>query len=239
MALARYGEGAVFYSGLHSLWRWRFPFENYDHDRFFSQIVRYLGETRLLGAQKQVALQTDRKRYAPGAEAVIALTVFDPALLVQLRNERLLATVTDERGAAFAVPLVPDLGRQAFVGRFTPRRVGDYRVHADHVLAAATSDQRTLFDETTHFDVRLQSLEEVDPTADLEGLARLAAATGGRAYDHTTLARLGELPGLVPADPQLLPHHTEKEIWDSVFFWAGLVALMTVEWVLRKKWSLL
>src|SRR2546423_3102117 len=95
MAIWRYGEGAVFYSGIDALWRWRYPYENYDHDRFFSQIVRYLGETRILGAQKQVVLQTDQKLYAPGGDVRISLTVLDPALLSQLRNESLQATITD------------------------------------------------------------------------------------------------------------------------------------------------
>src|SRR5262249_26864672 len=179
----RYGEGAVFYSGVDALWRWRYPFENYDHDRFFSQIIRYLGETRLLGAQKQVVLQTDQKLYSPGGDVRLSLTVLDPALLSQLRNETLLATVTDPEKGSYKVPLtLPNATGQNFVGHYRPKRVGEYVVQADHALADASSARKKVFDETARFDVRLQSLEDLDTTADLEGLARLASITGGRSY---------------------------------------------------------
>ena len=66
MAIHRYGEGAVFFSGINGLWRWRFPGESYDYDRFWARAIRYLGETRLKGTQQHVALSTDRHSYSPG-----------------------------------------------------------------------------------------------------------------------------------------------------------------------------
>ncbi len=240
IAVWRYGEGAVFYSGIDSMWRWRFPFENYDYDRFYTQTVRYLGETRLLGSQKQVVLQTDEKLYSPGGDVQISLTVLDPALLAQLRSESLLATVTDPQGGQFRVPLaLAGAKSQALVGHYRPKRVGEYAVHAEHTLADATSEQKTVFDETTHFNVRLQSLEDADTTADLESLARLASITGGKSYDHTNIATLGELPSSIPSDPQLIPHRTEEDIWDSPLFLAVFLLLISTEWALRKMWSLL
>jgi hypothetical protein len=240
MAIWRYGEGAVFYSGIDALWRWRFPFENYDHDRFFSQIVRYLGETRLLGAQKQVVLQTDQKLYSPGGDVRISLTVLDPALLAQLRQESLQATITDPAKGTYLVPLtLADAKSQTFIGHYRPKRVGDYVVKADHSLADASSAKKKVYDESAHFQVRLQSLEDIDTTADLEGLARLAAVTGGKSYDHTNIKDLGELPGTFLTEPQLIPHRTEEDIWASPLFLFAFLGLICTEWVLRKKWSLL
>lgn len=237
MALWRYGEGAVFYSGVDSLWRWRYPCENYDHSRFFSQVIRYLGETRLLGAQKQVVLQTDQKLYSPGGNVQLSLTVLDPSLLAQLRNEELLATVIDPQGGTFRVPLRPK--GQNFAGSYRPKRVGEYRVQADHTLADASSARKKVFDETTRFDVRLQSLEDLDTTADLDSLAQLASRTGGRAYDSDTIKQIGELPSTFSPEPQLIPHRTEEDIWDSPLFLLLFLGCVTTEWVLRKKWSLL
>jgi hypothetical protein len=237
MALWRYGEGAVFYSGVDALWRWRYPFENFDHNRFFSQIIRYLGETRLLGSQKQVVLQTDQKLYSPGGNVQVSLSVLDPSLLSQLRNENVMATVTDPQQGEYKVPLT--LKGQTLVGSYRPKRVGTYKVQSDHTLADASSARKKVFDETTRFDVRLQSLEDIDTTADLEGLARLAQVTSGRAYDHTTIKNLGELPGTLSPEPQLIPHRTEEDIWDSPLFLLLFLGAITAEWVLRKKWSLL
>jgi len=237
MALWRYGEGAVFYSGVDALWRWRYPYENYDHHRFFTQIIRYLGETRLLGAQKQVVLQTDQKLYAPGGDVQVALTVIDPSLLAQLRNETLLATVRDPQGGDFKVPL--SLKGPRFIGHYRPKRVGEYVVQADHTLADASSARKKVFEETTRFDVRLQSLEDIDTTADLEGMARLARITGGQAYDHTNLKNLGEMPATLSPQPQLIPHRAEEDIWDSPLFLLLFLGTISTEWILRKKWSLL
>jgi len=237
MALWRYGEGAVFYSSVDALWRWRYPYENFDHNRFFSQIIRYLGETRLLGAQKQVVMQTDQKLYSPGGAVQVSLSVLDPSLLAQLRNENLLATVTDPQGGAYKVPLA--LKGQSFIGQYRPKRIGAYTVQTDHTLADASSAQKKVFDETARFDVRLQSLEDLDTTADLEGLARLAQLTGGRSYDHATIKNLGELPGTLSPEPQLIPHRTEEDVWDSPLFLLLFLGTLTGEWVLRKKWSLL
>ena len=109
MAIHRYYEGAVFYCGLDSLWRWRFPYESYDYDRFWVNVIRYLGETRLRGTQQQVALATDRASYAPGEEVQVRLRVLDPALMAQLEGQTLYASVDQpaERradGAAQARP---------------------------------------------------------------------------------------------------------------------------------------
>src|SRR4029077_14769332 len=100
-------------------------------------------ETRLLGAQKQVVLQTDQKLYTPGGDARISLTVLDPALLAQLRNEALQATITDSAKGTYHVPLtLADAKTHTFVGHYPPKRIGDYVVKADHSLADASSAQK-------------------------------------------------------------------------------------------------
>jgi hypothetical protein len=178
--------------------------------------------------------------YSPGGDVRISLTVLDPALLAQLRNETLLAAVTDPTKGAYQVPLtLANPAGQTFLGHYRPKQVGEYTVRADHALAGTSSALKKVFDETARFEVRLQSLEDLDTTADLEGMARLASATGGRAYDHTTIKDLGELPGTLSPDPQRIPHRAEEDVWDSPLFLFVFLGTITTEWVLRKKWSLL
>jgi hypothetical protein len=107
------------------------------------------------------------------------------------------------------------------------------------VLAEGTSDEKKLFDETQHFDVRLQSLELVDTTADLDAMGQLAERTGGRAYNHHNMDTLDELVSLIPQKKQSIPHETDEEIWDSMLFLLVFLGLVTVEWSLRKGWGLL
>jgi hypothetical protein len=241
MALMKYGKGSSVFLGLNTLWKWRYPMECYDYDQFWTQTVRYLGEYRMLGSQRQVVLATDKKLYAPGEAVQITLSVLDPALASQLRTEQLFATVTDPHKGEFKVLLKPagqDFATQR--GTFTAGRIGEHLARVNHVLAADLAARKALFDEKTHFDVRLQSLEFKDGTADLAALAALAAQTGGRALDHATIgAGIKELPRALDAAPQLVPHETYADLWDRWYILLALLALGTVELWFRRNWGLL
>jgi len=241
MALQRYEKGVVFYTGVQTLWRWRYPYENYDYDRFWRQLVRYLAETKLLGAQKQVALYTDKATYSPGEAVQISLAVLDPALLNQLRREAISALVVEENGAEFRVPMSAVVGEgvSEYRASYRARRVGRYRVNVKHALARGSSDQRPLFDEWRPFTVQLQSLEFVDTTADPGAMRELATATGGKALERQGLRDVASLADAIPTEPQLIPHETIEDFWDSPLFLVLFLGCITTEWALRKHWELL
>lgn len=241
MALQRYEKGVVFYTGLQTLWRWRYPYENYDYDRFWRQLIRYLSEAKLLGTQKQVALYTDKATYSPGESVQISLAVLDPALLNQLRQEAIVATVSEESGAELRLPMRPLVGEgvSEYRAEYRPRRVGRYKVNVQHALARGSSDRKPLFNESRPFSVELQSLEFVNATADPQAMAALAAETGGKAFARQGLRDLASLAKEVPAEPQLVAHRTIEDFWDSPLFLLAFLAIIGTEWVLRKRWELL
>lgn len=241
MALQRYEKGVVFYTGLQTLWRWRYPYENYDYDRFWRQLVRYLSEAKLLGAQKQVALYTDKATYSPGENVQITLAVLDPALLNQLRQESLVATVVEESGGELRVPMRPVAGEgmAEYRAEYRARRVGRYKANVQHALARGSSDRRPLFNESRPFDVELQSLEFLNPTADPAAMARLAAATGGKAFARQGLRDLAALANDIPREPQVVALRTVEDFWDSPLFLLIFLGIICTEWVLRKKWELI
>ncbi len=241
MALQRYEKGVVFYTGLQTLWRWRYPYENYDYDRFWRQLVRYLSEAKLLGTQKQVALYTDKATYSPGESVQISLAVLDPALLNQLRQEAIVATVIEESGAELRVPMRPVVGEgmSEYRADYRARRVGRYKVNVQHALARGSSDRKPLFNESRPFSVELQSLEFVNATADPQAMAKLAAETGGKAFARQGLRDLASLAKDVPTEPQFVANRTIQDFWDSPLFLLAFLAIISTEWVLRKKWELL
>jgi len=241
MALMKYGKGSTIFLGVHTMWRWRFPTENFDYDQFWSQTVRYLAEYRMLGAQRQVTLNTDKKMYSPGETVRITLSVLDPALVKQLRTEQVFATVTDQSEGEYRTMLRAAPGDPAkLTGTFAARRLGEHEVRARHVLAEDLAAQRALFDEKTHFGVRMQSLEFRDTTADLAALRELAEITGGMALDHRTVAE-GLKPALasVDATPQFVPHESFDDLWDRWYVLALLLALGAIELWFRRNWGLL
>ena len=240
MAIHRYHEGAVFYSGINSLWRWRYPYGSYDYDRFWTNVIRYLGETRLRGTQQQVALSTDRRSYAPGEEVQVRLRMLDPALMAQLEGQALYASVSTPQKEVQMVPLRPDLsGEMLYLGTYRARRVGSMVVRAKQAAPGASSEAKPLFDVKHTFLVKMQSLEAKDTSADLEAMKDLAGQTGGKHFDYRNMARIEELVEDIPADPQILSEEVLVEVWDGTIFLGLFVLLIGSEWSLRKLWGLL
>lgn len=241
MALMRYGKGSTAYLGLNFMWKWRYPMESYDYDQFWTQTVRYLAEYRMLGAQRQVLLSTDKKTYAPGENVQIQLSILDPALVNQLRTEQVVATVTDAHRGEYKVLLKPrpeDLSTHR--GTFPAARLGEHEVRVSHVLAEDLAARKALFDEKVHFDVRMQSLEFKDTTSDLPGLAAVAEQTGGTSWEHSTMGEgVKKLPPLVDATPQSVPRESYADLWDRWYVLVLLIALATVELWFRRNWGLL
>jgi len=242
MAIHRFGEGSVIYLGTDEIWRLRYPYGSYDYDLFWSHLVRYLGETRLLGAQKQVALSTDKKVYAPGEKVKVKLQVLDHALLQQLEGEQVTATVTDSNKAKQIIPLERDAtGQPAYYGAYPSRRVGPHVIEAKHSLSTADTEAKSLYDIEESFKVELLPLESLDTRADLEGMRKLAENSGGTYLDHRTMNRdaLTKLAQSIPTDKLLIPHESVHEVWDT---WIALLLILicvTTEWSLRKFWGLL
>jgi hypothetical protein len=227
--------------GINTMWRWRFPMESFDYDQFWSQTCRYLAEYRMLGSQRQVLLTTDKKEYAPGETVNVQLSILDPALVSQLRTEETLASVTDQTKGEYRIPLRPsDKDESARLGRFMARRIGEHEVRAQHVLAADLAARKSLFDEKTHFAVRMLSLEFKDTTADLAALSAVAERTGGVALDHTNAGQgLKTLASKVDRTPQLIQRESFDELWDRWYVLALLLALGAGELWFRRSWGLL
>jgi hypothetical protein len=240
MAIHRYYEGAVFYCGLDSLWQWRFPYESYDYDRFWVNVIRYLGETRLRGTQQQVVLASDRASYAPGEEVQVRLRVLDPALMAQLEGQTLYASVTSPQKDVQMVPLKPDPGGEMlYLGTHRARRIGSMVVRARQAAPGASSEEKPLFEVEHPFQVRMQSLEARETSADLEAMRKLSRETGGEYFDYHNMASVEDLARSIPADPQVLTEQVVVEVWDGSVLLALFLVLICAEWSLRKWWGLL
>ena len=243
MAIQRYGEGAVFYSGIDSLWRWRYPYESFEYDRFWTRVIRYLGETRLHGAQQQVALRTDRKSYSPGETAVVQLRILDPALMAQLAEAEVYASVTSPEKDRHMVRLTPQPARAGvYEGRYAARVLGSLVVNVRQAAPESDSEQKPLFDVSGSFEVKMQSLEDKDTSADLAAAAAVAGKTGGRVADYRTLRTPEDLDALAAAidtAPQRIERTVRVEVWDGAIFLGLFLVLISAEWCLRKWWGLL
>jgi hypothetical protein len=80
-------------------------------------------------------------------------------------------------------------------------------------------------------------LEFVNPSLDRPRLESIAQTTGGRCVG------LHELPALldgISGEARRVPIRTERrDLWDRAGVLLAVIALLTVEWILRKKFNLL
>jgi hypothetical protein len=242
MAVQRFGEGLVTYLGTDEIWRWRNPYGTHDYELFWSHLVRYLGETRLMGTQQQVALGSDKQVYAPGEKARLKLQVLDQALYQQLTGEQLTATVVDASKAKQVIALERDpQGQPFYQGVYLARQVGPHQVDAWHALSTSDTAAKRLFEVRGSFKVEMVPLESLDPRADLEAMQKLARATGGVSLDHRTMTRdaLSKLTASISTEPLRLSQEQVREVWDTWMALALVLLLLTAEWTLRKLWGVL
>jgi len=239
MAIHRYGEGAVLYLGISSLWRWRFPYGSYDYDRLWTRAIRYLGETRLKGMQKQVSLSSDKQLYAPGERIRLMLRILDPALLVQLKGQPIFASVAGAKGDSLMVTLRQSGKAPLFEGFTVARNVGQILTKVRQIAPNSDSEAKPLFEIKHSFTVNMRSLEQVDTRADLEGMKALAESTGGEFYSYREMSTLNELPSKISTEPQIIRKERIEEVWDSITILILFLLLASFEWALRKKWRLL
>jgi len=240
MAIHRYEDGAVFLSALDSLWQWRHPAESFDYDRLWTRIIRYLGEARLLGTQQQVALSTGKRSYNPGENVQIQMRVLDPALLSQLSGQSLFAAVSSEAKDPYMVPLKLDpQGEPILRGDYRARRVGTMLIHARQTAPDAPSDAKPLYDVKHGFQVRMQSLEEADTSADLKSMETLARSTDGLWLNEQNMNDLDALIRALPTETQKRTDTIVEELWDAWPLIIIFLMLVSAELALRKWWGML
>jgi uncharacterized membrane protein len=238
VAAHRYREGAVMYCGLDSLWLWRYPYESFDYDRFWTRAIRYLGESKLKGAQQQVALSSNQHIYAPGETVELSLRILDPSLAGQLNRQPIRVSVVSPNKVSDPVTLRA-VADNLYKGKYRALRVGSLTAQVEQ--KGTDSEHKVLFKAEHHFEVKHQSLEAKDPTADLEAMKKLAEDTKGEYVDcrNMTPERLREVAANLPKKPKVSEWQEKRDIWDGAAFLFVFLALVSSEWSLRKWWGLL
>lgn len=229
VAVHRFGEGrAMVFTG-EAAWRWRMllPAEDRTYDVFWRQAVRWLA----LAAPDPVAVVVPAAS-APGD--LVRLRVAARTAAFEPRTRAAVEVrVSGPAGDLARIPAVPNQDGASpgvFVAHFRPPAAGVYRVAADvedgegRAEAAATS-----------MLVGGADPEMTDPRLNSEVLQRLAGSSGGRVIDPGEVAALaGRLQASVPAATILV----RRDLWHNAWSFALLVALLSAEWVLRRRWGM-
>jgi len=230
LVAGQFGPGRTVYMGFSGSWRWRQVGERY-FDQFWVRAVRYLMEGRLLGERNRGRLATERDVYPVGEQVTVTAELYNAAFR-PLDAEQVEATLQPPGQPAETLVLTPvanEPGR--YRGSFVARQMGlnEIALTLDDGPADAAEPVRLARQVT----VEIPQVEFADTRLNRSLLQQLAERTGGTylAIDQTHV--LDDL--IPPRSETLIIRGKPIELWDNWPLMVVLIALLTVEWALRKR----
>lgn len=258
-ACQSYGRGRTFAMLPDTTFDWGKDFErswgesdNRYFRKFWRNAVSWLGENSAQGSRR-LRIETDKQIYRPDQPIRVTVRAYDEKL-EETTKYRLVAQLHASRTQAAApagqpeaplqeIPLTPGSGDSAYGGELS--------APSPNLLAAAfdTASLRPLTLEVAAYegsstaakaDVELQLLNDFaefhDPRPDAQRLEQLAQASGGQVLRSPL-----ELTTLLSSYQPALGERTvwRQPLWDRPALWLLLLALLTAEWIVRRKRGLM
>ncbi len=217
--------------GTDETWRWRRNVGERYFTRMWGQILLRLGLPRLLGASQLTQLVTDKKAYVSGERITISGKLYRSGL----------DPVTDQTVAG-AIEIKPDSAgatgelKKEVELRATPGKPGFYQGE----IMATTPGVYTFSSSTDStakldFQVTQPRLEFGDTALNVKLLKSMAEASGGAFYREEDLYKL---PDILGNKTDKVSSPAEFEIFFMPVYFALMMVIATVEWILRKLWKL-
>lgn len=227
VAVQRYGSGRSMVFAGEASWRWRMmvPASDRTYEYFWRQTGRWLAAP------------------APDPVSVIVPGAAEPGDAVQLEvdardsefapvpDATVNATLSGPGGVSQPLAMRPQAGT---TGRFSaivrPEQTGLYRVQVE-----ARRGTRSLGTADRWFYVGGGDREFSDPRLNDAFLSRIARASGGQ------YVAAGDAASIVPLLQSAVPRNVQPErrdVWHEPWVFALVAALLSVEWILRRRWGL-
>jgi hypothetical protein len=194
-------------------------------------MVRWLaGRAEAVEAEAGVVATTDKGYYDPEEPIQIAAVVRD-------EHGEGTGTATVEakvrgpggRPDKVGLSSVPGPGGH-YGGTFEPRTAGGHEI-----VVEARLDELTIQSEEIAVEVGRPNLEFEKLDLDEKMLAQIAADTGGRYVHVTTADRLIEQLDSTQRKKRI---YLERPLFSPPLFWVLFVAVVTAEWVMRRRFQL-
>ncbi|HEY4761318.1 MAG TPA: hypothetical protein VIH42_12115, partial [Thermoguttaceae bacterium] len=225
----QYGDGRVMAFAGDSTWRWAMHGFKAEHKRFWRQIVLWLAK-KDQAEEASVWVKLDQRRFAPLQRVEFTAGAQDPTG-EPLKDAEFKAEIVLPDGTRRQLPLVRQEDHMAGSLRDT-QTAGDYVIEVK-----ALQKGHEIGSARARFLVFHQDLELDNASADAATMETLAAMTGGQSLAPE---QLGELVKRLTEQTSNLEiqQETKKTFWDTWMFFLMIVALLSMEWYLRKRWGL-
>jgi hypothetical protein len=236
LALHRYARGWVMMLGFDRTWRLRYRVGDIRHHKFWGQVLRWASADKLQVGTDRIRLGTNQTLYDPDEpvhiKAKLTREDHSPVISQQVAvnvysgERRVLRKPLDYVAASAGI-------YEAELGVLPPG--GRYRIELD-VKGAGLADLEAAKVSTEVVVSPAQADELTELSADRAVLDQLAALTGGAVATPADAADLVKRLGPGTHTVTEAKHYL---LWNSWPLLLTIIAVATVEWILRKRWGLL
>lgn len=242
LAVQSFGKGAVAVLTADTTWRWsRLPRLAGRPDtlyvRFWSQLVRWLAHRDAASERTALTVSTDAASYRRGRRVMVSVRR-NPAVMIPGADgseTSLDVTVINPDGRK--TPLSPDADAtdpNLWTASYFPDRGGRFEVWAR--LARAGGDERVdVANRQTEFIVEGSKIELEDPTPNNALLREIARLTGGVFAQLDQPEETAALVDQLPAGARVTAKVHTSHVWNSPVLFLLFLALVTVEWIVRRR----
>jgi hypothetical protein len=229
VATQNYGAGRVLYVGTDGTWNWRYKVADRVHAFFWSQAMRWGTSNRMVGGPRLKA-GTDRRQLRPGENVEVLARPRDTEGK-SINDAMIMAEIVDaERPQKVQLQLVPESGGlyRGFLQNL-PAGIHTIRI-------APTSPGFEGIQQDVQIIVReIAGQEGVELARDAARLSAMAKSGSGRYVDILDTPELfSQLAG--QGRDRIIEN--SYQVWSSYPALLLVVALLGIEWFLRKRMGL-
>jgi len=222
------GAGRSLYIGIEASWRWRYVHDGYYHRRFWARAMRYLASMRT----RRIVITTGGSQFAAGEKITIEVKAFDKEYK-PLTDKTFTVEMIDTATGKSEVIELPAVDVEKKPGRYkrtiVARRTGTFKLTALRSGADLPDDVKA-----KQIVVELPQAEARRPEADPETLRSIAS----REDRFLEIQDVGRLAELIPHGRLKTTRQQIHKLWDCPLTLILIVLLLTIEWIVRKKYNM-
>jgi len=228
IAFQRYGKGMVLMIAGDDLWQWAFgayPFGGDDsyYRKFWSGTIRWLASVRTQA--DQVSVTTRKQTYSRDEKVRVTAYVYnenyDPVNDAQIKAQ----VQTPAKTTRDLIFTLEENGR--YTTEFSPTMDGSYKIDVE-----AQRNGNLIGKNSTEFIVQTATLEFLNTQLNEPLLKEIADISGGSYYK---INGISEIPSSIKETKDTVVSTRERSIWDNAFVLIAVIALLTTEWLIRKR----
>ena len=237
LAIGRFGKGRTLALMTDDAWRWNFIAVGnketpQNHLKLIRQAVRWLAQEPAFEQVQLYPIPTAQ----PAEKVMIKLKVLNDDF-TPTRQASVQLRVFSPEGEPTLVSTGPDSEEGEYSGEFTPTREGTYRVEAE-----ASVDGKALGRDKASFTAAFSYGETDDGLPRLDLLKRIAESSKGEYisindWNEKTFDKIAaRLETIAPSE---IVEQRQTRLWSNLWPFGLILALLSVEWWMRRKWGLI